>query len=185
MDQPIPAWIQSLAAIAQVILAFVLWRTTLKYVRLTHDLSKAADKQLAFLRETDVYARRADLVDLAALCGRLKESLDELPIEGNEKGWGARLKTAPLWSSDDVRRLSALAAKTGIEFADAAAAVGNDLIWIRDQLLPVREENPGVGFHIGNFRWDEYRPRLVSAREGLGVLRGRAISACQALVAAT
>lgn len=169
MPESIPAWIQAIAALAQVGLAFVLWLATSRYVDLTRDLSVAAERQLVLLRHAQEHARRSDLVELAALCGRIRASMDELPQSTETHSWGTALRNAPLWSISDMGKLASLAAKAGPIYAHRLALVANDLEWIRAQLQIVRAENPSLGYAMSSFPWEAYSARkaraLVELRE--------------------
>lgn len=181
MPESTPAWIQAFAAIAQVVLAFVLWRATSRYVGLTQQLSFAADRQLDILRLAQAHTRRSDLVELSALCQRLVASMRELPETGQTPNWGTALITAPLWSVEDTNTLAKLAAKAGQEYAHRVALVVNDLEWLRVQLQVVRAEDPRLGYALSNFPWEPYVVRRTRAVKELENMAAGSISDANAL----
>lgn len=171
MPDSAPAWIQAFAAIAQVVLAFVLWRATSRYVNLTQDLSVAAERQLTLLRQTQDHSRRSDLIELSALCGRIMSSIEELPQTTQTYSWGTALRNAPIWNDSDMGTLANLAAKAGPTYAHRLATVINDLEWIRTQLLIVRAEDPSLGYALSSFPWGPYSDRHARAASELAKVK--------------
>ncbi len=184
MDQVV-AWIQAGAAIVQAAVIVILCLVTAKYVRLTHDLSKTADRQLALMRDTEFHRRRADLINLTFLTRRVLKSLEELPAAKGDHDTGGRLLTASLWGSDQVGELGLLAAKGGPGFARKAEQPAVDLNWMLERIDPVRSEPRGQGFEMGSFPWDEYAIRMKRAKATLGEIADEAAAQAETLTDAT
>ncbi len=174
MDQ-VPAWIVAGMAIVQVLVTGMLCWVTFKYVRLTHNLSKTADRQLALLRDTEFHRRRADLIDLRSLARRLLKSLEELPATKDDPDASGRLLFASLWRPEEVGELRMLAAKAGMDFAEKAEQPAVDLNWLLERIHPVRSEKKGLGLEMSSFRWDDYGTRILRAKDGLIEIADKAI----------
>lgn len=182
MDQ-VPAWIQGTAAVIQAAVAILLWWVTRQYVRLTHRLSEAAENQLAVMHEAELHRRRADLVDLISLAGRLVKSLGELPTGRTDADAQRRLLFASLWRIEEVGELRSLAAKAGRDLAGKTELLTVDMNWMLERIHPVRSEPRGQGFEMGSFAWDEYAVRAARAKEGLVAIADSAVAAVTATTA--
>ena len=172
MDQ-VPGWIQAAATVVQVLVTIILCWVTYKYVRLTHDLSETAERQLALMHETELHHRRGDLINLTSLTRRILKSLEELPAARGDNA-GARLLYASLWRPEEVGELRLLAAKAGPDFADKAEQPAVDLNWMLERIDPVRSEARGQGFQMGSFPWDEYAIRMKRTKATLGEIADEA-----------
>ena len=168
----IPAWVQASAAIVQAGVAVVLWRVTAKYVELTKELAGTANAQLSLSKEAEIHKWRSDLLDLETISRRLLASLEEFAVA--DGGWGAAIRRAALWTPEELRELTQLAAKAGKEYAGLSLQPATDLQWMLERIAPVRAENPAVGNELGRFPREEFDRRLDRSRAALNSIVERA-----------
>ena len=98
MTEPViaaAAVVQALAAVAQVGLAFVLWRATTRYVGITSE-------QLSELREQQSRLSQREASAARAAISRIKTVLRDLPQSLPEGYAKMDLDPAPRWSEHDV-----------------------------------------------------------------------------------
>lgn len=161
----LPAWLQAFAAIVQAGVAVMLWLVTAKYVELTKELATTASEQLSLTREAEIHRWRSDLLDLETVSRRLLTSLDELA--GAAGGWAAPIRQGALWTPDELRELTQLAAKAGKEYAALALQPATDLKWMLERIAPVRAEDPAKGYELSRFPREDFDRRLDRSRAAL------------------
>jgi hypothetical protein len=169
--------VQAAAAIAQVILAFVLWRATTKYVKLTAryvdltaKLVEGNAEQLRQVRARDILARRADLVRIRQLVDSVGTSLRALPPEMKGSGVDSKMRTAPLWSREDVDELARLTANALPAAQHHARALVPNLDWLADRVGEVRSTTRESGFRYERLdadRWQVTMASLTAALDGI------------------
>jgi len=168
----IPAWVQAIAAVVQAGVAVVLWRVTAKYVELTRELAVTASAQLSLSREAETHRWRSDLLDLETVSRRLLTSLDEFAVAGTS--WATPIRQGALWSPEELRELTQLAAKAGKEYVSLALQPATDLQWMLERIAPVRAENPAVGYELGRFPREDFERRLARSIAALSAIVERA-----------
>lgn len=164
----LPIWIQAGAAVAQAILAFVLWRATSKYVELTADLVATNQQQLNEVRNSRVHARHGQLVRLRQLAEQVRTLLAAFPDRLEGSGVDRSMRNLPLWDTEP-RELVQLAANL-LPVAPYAHEVATNIDWIADRVRDVRKTTVEQGFRyerIDRLEWQTRRDRVLKALAGI------------------
>jgi hypothetical protein len=159
------AWIQAAAAVAQVVLAFVLWRATTKYVDLTAKLLSNNQAQLKQIQEGTFAVKRARLLRTRQLVNRLRTVLMDLPERLEGSGVDRKMRTTALWT-DEPKELAKLVADSLPSVQSEASDVTNNIDWLSDRVGEVRRTTPEQGFRyerIDSVEWQNRRDRVLKA----------------------
>ena len=154
-----------LVGLATLALVGVTWR----YVRLTAQLLEANRDQLAHLRDQAAAQNRQLRRTLVGVIDKILRCLEELP-KGPDRA-DPEMRTAALWTEQDVRDLQVLSAGIGAEAAARASLAATDLIWLMERAKDVRRTDPRQGFDWGRFKWEPWLQRRIAAIESLRAIR--------------
>lgn len=150
--------VQAIASIISVLVTVILAWITYSYVLLTQRLVESSDAQLSLLRAS-VSAR---INTLAGYVRTMQLLLAELPETRDGAG---RMKTAALWSGDNVAELQRLASEHSREAGERAAELVPSLKWIRERVDTVKDADGNVDWD--DFPWEEWSTHRGRVESGL------------------
>jgi hypothetical protein len=168
-----PAWLQAVAAIAQVAFAVAMYRITKTYVHATKEIAASTAAQVELLRagrSTDK-AQSDARTELAQRAGILLASLDTMPAPGQQQIADRMMRDATMFAEEDLQSLASASARIGQATASTAATAIQDLRWVRDRANEVRGTPQSLGYDWSRFRWDRWAQHYVGARNALNTLR--------------
>ena len=144
------ALVQAIASIVSVIVTVILAWVTYMYVHLTRRLAEASDEQLQLLRANASGRINA----LAGFVRMLRILVSELPAD--EKN-AERMRTAALWSGDNLAEFQRLASEHSRTAGQRAAVTVPSLRWLRERVETIKDLEPDQQVNWEAFPWKEWR----------------------------
>lgn len=178
------ATIQAISAAVTTGVTIALAVITHRYVTLTRKLSETAAAQLAHTVSTESRAVARDAATLAQLSESLLTRVRELPKDSGTPQASVRIRSASLWTAEELADLVRLAGRVGeAESANAAGLIA-PLGWLADKARAVKAESAGSGFAYSAIDWDRWKRDYTECHQLLGglftlagIARGQAIAA--------
>lgn len=143
------ALVQAVDSIVSVLVTIILAWVTWQYVHLTGRLAESSDAQLSLLRAS-VSGR---INALAGFTRMLRILVSELP-KGPDNA--ERMRTAALWSGDNLAEFQRLASEHSRSAGNRAAVAVPSLRWLRERVETVKDIAPGESVAWDGFPWHEW-----------------------------
>lgn len=143
------ALVQAIASVISVIVTVILAWITYQYVHLTQRLAEASDEQLQHLR-ANVSSR---INALAGFVRMLRILVSELPPGQPD---AERMRTAALWSGDNLAEFQRLASEHSRTAGQRAAVAVPSLRWLRERVETIKDLDPEQVVAWDAFPWKEW-----------------------------